>query len=113
LRSYYRAFLSIENDIIKIAALVKNESFREEVEWRLVSEVFPRDAQRQVEYREGMSTLIPYIELPHLDRTPMFDHVYLGPTPSDHLSVEALSKYLAKTQAAHELENSLTPLRVT
>ena len=113
LHSYYRAFLSIENDIIKISALVKNESFREEAEWRLVSEAFPRDAQAHVEYREGMSTLIPYIELPHLDRTPLFDHVYLGPTPSGHLSMEALSKYLAKTQAAHELENSMTPLRIT
>jgi len=27
--------------------------------------------------------------------------------------MEALSKYLAKTQADHELENSMTPLRIT
>ena len=57
-----KAFASIEIDLLRIAAILKHPSFREEKEWRIVSPVIANTAEAPILFREGHAMLVPYIE---------------------------------------------------
>lgn len=96
---YQGIFELIESDLLRIAAILKHPSFKEEEEWRIVSPVFGDYVAAPVLFREGASMLVPYIELP-LTMNPSepirLDQVYLGPTPNSVLSMNSLTMFLSK-----------------
>lgn len=99
-QSYYDVFEWVESDLLRIAALLKHPSFREEEEWRIVSPILSDYVDSPVLFREGTSMLVPYLEfrlLPDRDQRLEFEHVFLGPTPNISLSMNSLTMFLSKT----------------
>lgn len=96
---YYAIFELIESDLLRIAALLKHPSFREEEEWRIVSPVITDYVEAPVLFREGTSMLVPFImfALSSTDNSPIsLQHLFLGPTPNKTISMNSLTMYLAK-----------------
>lgn len=98
-QSFHDVFEEVEGDLLRIAALIKHESFNEEKEWRVVSSIITDYVQAPIKYREGRSMLIPFIEFSlranAADPLP-FEHVILGPTPNPDSSQTSLSRFLSK-----------------
>lgn len=97
--SYLTIFQEIESDLLRIAAILKHPSFREEEEWRLVSPVVTDYLEAPVLFREGTSMLVPYIQFPLAgeDDSPIhLDHIFLGPTSNITISMNSLTMFLAK-----------------
>lgn len=98
-RSYHTIFHIIESDLLRIAAILKHPSFREEEEWRVVSPVITDYVNAPVLFREGTSMLVPYIEfnLPGEGHSPIaLEHLFLGPTPNITISMNSLTMFLSK-----------------
>jgi hypothetical protein len=101
--SFHDIFEEIEADLLLVAALLKHPAFREEQEWRLVSPVITNYVTTPIEYREGPSMLVPYMNfrLPEAsDRRLDIEQVILGPTPNSDISMASLSNYLSKNGAS-------------
>jgi hypothetical protein len=97
--SYHSIFQLIESDLLRIAAILKHPSFREEEEWRVVSPVITDYVKAPVLFREGASMLVPYIEFNLIAETnaPIeLEHLFLGPTPNITISMNSLTMFLAK-----------------
>jgi hypothetical protein len=93
---YREAFAAVEIDLLRIAAVLKHPSFREEKEWRIVSPVIANTAGAPILFREGHAMLVPYIEFDlGLDKKPpVLDHLYLGPTANVNISMNSLKMFL-------------------
>jgi hypothetical protein len=99
-------FMTFEDDLLRIAALLKYPAFSEEQEWRIVSPVTADYAKAPIEYREGHSMLMPYMRfrLPSAkDRDVDLEHVWVGPTPHVTNSMMAVNNFLTKNRAAPRL----------
>jgi hypothetical protein len=97
--SYHSIFHMIESDLLRIAAILKHPSFREEEEWRIVSPVITDYVKASVLFREGTSMLVPYIEFNLIgqDNAPIdLEHLFLGPTPNITISMNSLTMLLSK-----------------
>lgn len=96
---YHRVFEVIESDLLRIAAILKHPSFKEEEEWRVISPVITDHQQSAVKFREGTSMLVPYLEF-NLQCTytdPLsLDHIFLGPTMNINQSMNSLTMYLSR-----------------
>ena len=98
-RAYQCIFQKIESDLLRIAAILKHPSFKEEEEWRIVSPVITDYLKEPVLFREGTSMLVPYIEFNLATRsnpTIFLEHLFLGPTPNITISMNSLAMLLAK-----------------
>ena len=94
---YQDIFTSVETDVLRIAAMLKHPSFREEKEWRIVSPVVNGHGENlPVLFREGHDMLVPYIEFSlSLDgKAPVLDHLYLGPSVNANISMNSISMFL-------------------
>jgi len=79
--------------------VLKHPSFQEEEEWRVVSPIYTDYLNSPVEFREGTSMLVPYIEFAlRAEGHALVDmyHIYVGPTPNMHISMNSISMYLNK-----------------
>jgi len=97
--TYHCIFQEIESDLLRIAAIVKHPSFKEEEEWRVVSPVITDFLKEPVLFREGTSMLVPYIEFNLTAEPPssiQLEHLFLGPTPNITISMNSLTMFLAK-----------------
>ena len=97
--AYQAVFQLIESDLLRIAAILKHPSFREEEEWRIVSPVITDYMSAPVLFREGNSMLVPFIEfnLSSGKNVPItIEHLFLGPTPNITISMNSLTMFLAK-----------------
>ena len=98
-----RLFQPLEDDLLRIAAVLKHPAFEEEQEWRIISPMFPDARHGAVRFREGHSMLVPYYAFPlSLDAETgvTLDHVYIGPTSNAELSMHSLRLYLEQQRAA-------------
>jgi hypothetical protein len=98
----YNALTAIEGDLLRVAALLKNPQFHEEQEWRLVSPVVTNQAVTPIEYREGRSTLTPYLNftLPSSSEKRVdLEHVYVGPAQSSNHTMSSVSTYLTRNRS--------------
>lgn len=98
-QSFHGVFEELEEDLLRIAALLKHGKFNEEQEWRAVSPIISNYVNSPIKYREGRTMLIPFIELSLRAQGSTqipFEHVYLGPTPNIGNSMTSLSRYLSK-----------------
>lgn len=114
--SYRAVFQQIESDLLRIAAILKHPSFREEEEWRIVSPVITDYVAAPVQFREGASMLVPYILfhlMPRDDSPIALEHLFLGPTPNITISMNSLTMYLSKNgiQPAKGLSYCQIPFR--
>ncbi|NLX19177.1 MAG: DUF2971 domain-containing protein [Desulfobulbus sp.] len=93
---YRDAFAAMETHLLRIAAILKHPSFREEKEWRIVSPVLTHSGNIPIRFREGHDMLVPYIEfdLGGEGGTPVMDHLYLGPTENMNISMNSLQMFL-------------------
>ncbi len=98
-RSYHSIFHLIESDLLRIAAILKHPSFREEEEWRIVSPVITDYIEAPVLFREGTSMLVPFIQFNLIarDNSPIsLEHLFLGPTPNITISMNSLTMFLSQ-----------------
>ena len=98
-RSYHPIFQLIESDLLRIAAILKHPSFREEEEWRIISPVITDYLSAPVLFREGTSMLVPYIQfelMTERDSPIALHHLFLGPTPNITISMNSLAMFLSK-----------------
>jgi hypothetical protein len=101
-------------DILQVFALIKNPSFREECEWRIISKYYPKYTVPEIKFREGASMLIPYIEIKigNKNKTELlFERIILGPTQHNNLSHSALSNYLSNKKVCNKTVSSGIPYR--
>lgn len=97
--SYHTIFHMIESDLLRIAAILKHPSFREEEEWRIISPVITDYLNAPVKFREGTSMLVPYVEFNLADQDRglvSLEHIFLGPTPNITISMNSLTMFLSK-----------------
>lgn len=94
-----------------LAAAFKNESFREEEEWRLVGPLFKGDVKTR--FRAGKSMLVPYILFAFPPDQPLkIARIVVGPTPHSELSMLSLRRLLAANKIeGTTVEASRVPYR--
>lgn len=81
--------------IALIAPSFKDEAFESEDEWRIVIiRSKPDDATFPLEYRDGNSMLLPYINLPLTLSSSALTKVLIGPTPHPALSKQSVEDFL-------------------
>lgn len=97
------------NRILQIAPMLKDKSFEEEQEWRLISE--PKSVKDdKMRYREGKSMVIPYFEL---EIPGSFNKltIFVGPNPHMELSLSSVSSILSSMDWKYTVYTSGTPFR--
>ena len=97
---------------MRLAMMLKDSSFAEEREWRLIS--MPKMVTA-LEFRQGTSMLVPFFKFA-LDtrRDAYLDSVRVGPTPHRELSVNAVRMLLRKLElsnADHMVTETRIPFR--
>ena len=95
---------------VRFAPALKNEAFRSESEWRLVSLVMD---QRKVKLRPGKSMLLPYVavELGTLTEVGLVSNIRVGPTPNMELAVSAATNLFRRARIPNGIAGSLIPYR--
>jgi hypothetical protein len=100
-------------EFIRIAALLKNSSFRQEDEWRLISK--PKSCgSARFRFRTARTTLIPYYSIPIRDNSTIvkLHQIVCGPTPDSALAMSSLQALLIKHNYKHtQVLESRIPLR--
>ncbi len=97
--TYLSVFQQVEVDLLRIAAILKHPSFREEREWRIVSPVWADKRPFTLKFREANAMLVPYIEFDLVlnpDSPLPLDHLYLGPTSNMNISMNSMRMFLAQ-----------------
>lgn len=80
------------SDLLQVAATIKNEAFAEEREVRFISPMI-NIPDKQIAYRTGRTTLIPYIqfELAVGEDALAIHEIMVGPSPTQHLTQSAIA----------------------
>ena len=110
-QSYHGFIIEYTNDIFQVLSIIKHGAFREEREWRLISQHYPKYTDSIIKFREGASMLVPYIELQLGKDKPYFNNVVLGPTQHNNLSMSGLSMFLSNRQLCQQTTSSGIPYR--
>ena len=100
--------------LLKAFCRIKDPFFQEENEWRLVSKYYEKYTDPEIKFREGRTTLVPYIEFPLAgihDDGQLFEQVYVGPSPNFNLAYSAIVSFLSNKKACKITINSQSPLR--
>ncbi|MBG9993616.1 DUF2971 domain-containing protein [Pseudoalteromonas sp. NZS127_1] len=86
-----KALSNLCNSIAKLAPLFKDSGFHEESEWRIIAE----NPTSDIQFRSGISHLIPYITLPILSFSKdAIGEVIIGPNASSHSCISSVSMLL-------------------
>lgn len=113
-QKYFGIMENFLGEILQVFSVIKNPSFCEEKEWRIISPYFSNDTVTQIKFREGASMLLPYIEIDLkdiMDGETIFEEVYLGPTQHIKLSQSTLSDYLSINNVCNVTIESSIPYR--
>ena len=97
----------------RYAPILKDPSFKEELEWRVISRPLMCTFER-FEYRSGSSMLIPYYRFPLYDEKVPFDvhEVVVGPTPHPMQALRSTSSFLVSQRLRNiPVNNSVVPYR--
>lgn len=100
--------------LLKTFCRIKDPFFQEESEWRLVSKYYEKYTDPEIRFREGRTTLIPFIEfaLTNIhDDGRLFEQVYVGPSPNFNLAYSSIASFLSNRKACNITINSQSPLR--
>ena len=100
----------INVSICKLAPIIKDESFIEEQEWRLVSSA--TGFEKNMAFREGEFSLIPYLNLRDNDSKDCFKKIVVGPSPHTDLAINSLKMFLKQNKLSNvEVVTSRIPFR--
>lgn len=80
--------------LASIAPIIKNKSFSEEAEWRLISE--KGLTTKSLSFRVGVSTLIPYFNFKIGSKADYLESLTIGPNPNPILARDATSLLLGR-----------------
>lgn len=108
---YYDFINKHTNDIFQVLSIIKHGAFREEKEWRLISQHFQKNTDPSIKFREGASMLVPYIELSLGKSKPYFSNVILGPSSHQNISMSGLSMYMSNQGICQRITNCVIPYR--
>ncbi|GAB4271663.1 MAG: DUF2971 domain-containing protein [Candidatus Rifleibacteriota bacterium] len=103
----------IDADICHLAPIIKDESFSEEKEWRLVSSTISPLSPRFA-FRVGQYSLIPYYNFPIIDENNdnCIDSIVVGPSPHQELACNSLLTFLESQRLSEVVvETSKIPFR--
>lgn len=113
-QKYLSYFYQYSERLLKTFCRIKDPFFQEESEWRLVSKYYEKYTDPEIKFREGRTTLVPFVEF-HLsgihDDGRLFEQVYVGPSPNFHLAYAAIVSFLSNKKACNITINSQSPLR--
>ena len=111
--SHSLAFAAAKPHLLRAAALFKDDSFKEEREWRLVSSLEKPGDQYSINYRAGRTVLVPYtkIELKDKDGELPIKDVFLGPNPNPTLALSSLRRFLRSHNSLSYARESHVPYR--
>lgn len=113
--SYYEDFLgNCRKDILQLFSIIKHPSFKEEREWRIITNYYQKCTIPQIKFREGASMLVPYFEInidPNGNEKLLFEKVILGPSQHNELSYSALSDFLSNKAVCNKTKCSCIPYR--
>ncbi len=102
----------INSSICKLAPVIKDESFIEEQEWRLISSA--NGNEKNMAFREGTYSLIPYLNfsLKPANSKDCFKRIVVGPSPHTDLATNSLQMFLAHNNLENvEVASSRIPYR--
>ena len=109
---------SLYGRLLNVAPAMKDPSFKEEAEWRLISyAASSTDSIRAVGFRTDGSMVIPYCRVPLNQgegrRVDLAEAIVVGPTPHPELSKAsiALMMYKRNLRPRPRVENSKVPYR--
>jgi hypothetical protein len=100
---------ALMNDLLPAVPLIKDDAFRHEREWRLVSPIVD-PFQQPFEYRPGRSYLIPYLQFPLSEPRPLAD-IKVGPGPQADLAHDAVGLLITHRQLGCGYTRSIIPYR--
>jgi hypothetical protein len=103
--------LDVVHDFVFLAAVLKNPSFQEEREWRIVTQALS-DRHPQIGVRQGKTMPVPYFgfELAKPDEALDLD-IVVGPSPESGLAVESVKNLLAVHKCDGVARPSVVPYR--
>ena len=94
---------------MRLAVMLKDRSFAEEREWRLIS--MPKMIS-ELDFRQGTSMLVPFFKFALEDDTDAYlDSVRVGPTPHRELAVNSVRMLLRKLTLS-DPEDKVTETRI-
>ena len=96
--------------LMEVAPILKDPSFSEEQEWRLVNDAHPG----RIYFRAGSSMLLPYVKfsLAESEQPLKFKEVVVGPTPHMQLSLISASQLVSMPSVwCHQIRPSQVPYR--
>jgi DUF2971 family protein len=90
---------NLRPDLNTYAPILKDESFKEEREWRIISSPI---MARRLDYREGRSLIVPYYRLPLCEDNQDLElhEVVIGPTPDVERSKISLTSFMLSQKVA-------------
>ncbi|NCB39243.1 MAG: DUF2971 domain-containing protein [Erysipelotrichia bacterium] len=108
-----KMFSVINTSVCQLAPIIKDESFSEEKEWRLVSSVVSSKSPCFA-FREGEYSLIPYYNFQIADENGRHSikKIIVGPSPHIELACNSLATFLTATKLPTvEIISSKIPFR--
>jgi Protein of unknown function (DUF2971) len=100
--------------LLKEFCRIKDSTFSEECEWRLVSKYYHSYTDSDIKFRPGKTALIPYIEVNLSSMRNdgyLFETIVVGPSPNFNLAFQSVSAYLSNKHACRETHSSQSPFR--
>jgi hypothetical protein len=98
-------------DFVLLACVLKHPSFKEEREWRIVTQDLP-DSHTQVAVRQGKFLPIPYFNFALCESKEQLDvEVVVGPTPETNLAMDSVRTLLKVHNCVGSPRSSVVPYR--
>jgi hypothetical protein len=93
-----------------IAPTLKHDSFKEEFEWRLISEAFGSKKKEETFFKQGKSMIIPYEDFSLGSDLPI-EEIIVGPTPNKDLALQSVALFTEKHKKNVKIISSKGPYR--
>ena len=99
-------------DCIFLACVLKHPSFKDEQEWRIVSQSIP-PTDPQLGFRKSRTALIPHLRFELTEpQVPLNVHLVVGPNPEMELALESATSLFAATNCTGPaVSTSVVPYR--
>ncbi|WP_138598909.1 MULTISPECIES: DUF2971 domain-containing protein [unclassified Pseudoalteromonas] len=110
METYYESGNEFLDRLAKIAPLLKDSSFAEECEWRVIATVNFED----LEFRAGNSMLTPFykVNLDSVDFSRLIDEIIVGHTPHPELAISATEAFVLKHFPPLDKDDYQCPIKV-
>lgn len=105
---------SLAEPLLKLFCRIKDPAFKEEGEWRLISNYYQYYSHTDIKFRPGKTTLVPFIEKDICDMREdgyLFEVSYVGPSPNFNLSFQAIEAFMSNKRACKETYSSQSAFR--